>query len=105
MMSGNVNDLTAAEKDQTDLYELFHKEGNQKLHDQLFLRVAEKTIITVSKAIKEAKERGETNVSDPEAAAYFFVFGQMGILMSNDIPEKEKTKRIQACLIDLLGLE
>lgn len=105
MMTGKVSDLSAVEKNQADLYEFFHKQGNQKLHDQLFFKVAEKLVPHVTRAIKEGKERGETKISDPETAAYFFIYGQLGILISKDIKEEDKIEKIQAGLIDLLGLE
>lgn len=105
MMSGKVSDMAEVEKDHTDLYELFHKHGNQKLHDQLFLRVGEKYIPYVTKALEEAKQRGGTNILDPKTAAYFFIYGQMGVLMSKDIKEEDKLKKIQECIIDLLQLK
>lgn len=104
LMSGRTSDLTEAEKGQMDSYELFHKQENHKLHDQLYLKVGEKLVPIIAKSIKEAKERGETNVSDPEAVASFVVYGQIGILMSREINEDDKMTRIQECLMDLLRL-
>jgi DNA-binding transcriptional regulator YbjK len=104
LMSGKVEDYAATEHGQSDLYKLFHKEGNQKLHDQLFLKVGEKMVPYIEKVLQEAKKRGEINCKDTQSMAYFFVFGQMGILMSKEISEEEKTERIQECLIKMLGL-
>ncbi|MDD3369087.1 MAG: TetR/AcrR family transcriptional regulator [Lachnospiraceae bacterium] len=104
LMSGKMGEYASAEKGQQELYELFHKEGNHKLHDQLYLRVGEKLIPFITEVLEQAKRRGETNISDPVATAYFFVYGQIGVLMSYEIPEAEKAKRIQDCLIELLGV-
>ncbi len=104
MMSAKMGDYVAVEKGQSELYELFHKQGNRKLHDQLFLRVAGKYLPLVTKMLDEACQRGEIKISNPETTAYFLIYGQMGILMDNDIPVEDKMPRIQACLIELLGL-
>lgn len=104
LMSGRLGEYSAAEKGKSELYELFHKAENRKLHDQLFLKVSQKLVPYITTVLEKAKERGETTVKDPETTAYFFVFGQMGILMSHEFSEEEKQKRIQDCLIELLGL-
>lgn len=104
LMSGRLGEYSEAEKGKKELYELFHKEGNQKLHDELFLKVGQKLVPFITNVLKEAKKRGEIKVNDPEAMAYFFIFGQIGILINKDIPEEEKTKRIQECLIEALNI-
>lgn len=104
LMSGKIGDYASTEKDKQELYELFHKAGNHKLHNQLFLAVGNNLVPFIAKILTEAKERGELQIQDPDATAYFFIYGQIGILMNNTIPEEDKTKRIQNCLIELLGL-
>lgn len=102
LMSGRMDPCRSAEKGQADLYALFHHPGSERLHQQLFFRVAQKLIPHLAQVLEAAKQRGEIAVSDPQAAAYFVVFGQMGMLMDNNIPQEEKTARIQTCLLELL---
>ena len=103
-LSGKIGAYTSAEQGQSDLYELFHKEGNQRLHNELFLRVGRKLVIHVTQLLESAKEKGEISVSDPGATANFVVFGQIGIYMSNQYSKEEKTKKIQECLFEILGI-
>jgi AcrR family transcriptional regulator len=104
MMSGNMSEYTTTEKDSEELYTLFHQPGSRKLHDELFLKVAEKLVPVIASILRGAKARGEVTISDPDATAYFFVYGQLGILMNRQIPEEEQARRIQDCLIELLQL-
>ena len=104
-MSGQMKEYTSAEQEQTELYDLFHKKENHRMHNELFLRVSEKIIPFFVRALEDAMQRGEILIDDPRASAYFFVYGQMGLLMSKDYSEEEKTKKIQKCLFEMLGLE
>lgn len=94
-----------AEQGQTELDELFHKKENHRMHNELFLRVSEKILPFFAKALEDAMQRGEILIDDPRASAYFFVYGQMGLLMSKDYSEEEKTQKIQQCLFEMLELE
>lgn len=104
MMSGRNNSYVEVEKGKSELYELFHQKGNGKIHDQLYLAVAMKMVPFITNILIEAKERGEITISDPEVTAYFFIFGQMGLFMDKSMKDEERTKRLQDCLIELLGL-
>ncbi|RGY99082.1 TetR/AcrR family transcriptional regulator [Clostridium sp. AM58-1XD] len=103
-MSGRGMTEGSAEKGRPDLFELFHKAENRKLHDQLFLLVGQKLLPIVTGLLEAAAEGGEIQLSDLKAAAYFIVFGQIGILMDPSMDSDEKTQRIQNCLIELLKL-
>lgn len=103
-MSGKMQEYAGTESGQENLYELFHREGNHRLHNELFLKVAQKLIPYITNTLEAAKERGETDIADPHATAYFFVYGQVGILMSEDFSEEEKTNKIQQCIFELLRL-
>ena len=103
-LAGGRKIPAAAEKGRPVLYDLFHKAENRKLHDQLFLLVGQKLGPIVADYLAEAKERGEIQISDVKAAAYFIVFGQMGMLMDPGMSDEEQTQRIQNSLIELLGL-
>lgn len=104
MMSGQGMPGEASEKGQSDLYRLFHKPENKKLHDQLFLLVGQKLVPVVTSLLEAAKERGEIQLTDLKAAAYFIVFGQIGILMDRSMSSGEQKQRIQDSLSELLGL-
>lgn len=98
----------AMDAGQADMYQLFHRPENKKLHDQLFLRVGQKLVPVVAGILEAAKARGEIQLSDPEAAAYFVVFGQIGMLMERgaggSMGGEEQVRRIQNVLTELLGL-
>lgn len=102
-MSGKMQEYAGVEWKE-NFYELFHREGNQRLHNELFLKVAQKLIPYISNILAAAKERGETDIADPYASAYFLVYGQVGILMSQDFSEEEKTKKIHQCIFEMLKL-
>ena len=104
-MSGRLDEYASMEHGKSELYELFHKKENHKMHDALFLKTCEKLIPYFTGILKEAVQRGEITVTDPKASAYFFVYGQMGILMSGDYSEEEKREKIQSCLFEMLGMK
>lgn len=104
-VSGRMDRYVSAERDQGEFYELFHKEENRKMHDVLSMKICEKLLPYFTKALEAAVQRGEVTLADPRASAYFFVFGQMGILLSAEYTEEEKTNKIQNCLMEMLGLK
>lgn len=105
IMSGNVSSYTKVEKELPEMYELFHKEGSKEIHDQLYLRISQKMVPLLIPYLQSAKERGEIQVHDIETVAYFFVYGQIGMLKREDISNEEKKSRIQSTLFELLGLQ
>ncbi|MDD4370482.1 MAG: TetR/AcrR family transcriptional regulator [Anaerostipes sp.] len=104
-LSGRMEEYTSAEHGENNLYELFHKKENHKMHDALFLRTCEKLIPYFTSKLEEAARRGEITVADPKASAYFMIFGQMGVLMSKDYSEEEKAMKIQKCLFEMFGIK
>lgn len=105
MMSGSMGGYAEAEKERPELYELFHQSGHHELHDQLFLRISQMLVPVMIPPLLAAKNKGEIAITDVETAAYFFVYGQIGVLRRTDISEEEKAARIQNLLIELLGLK
>ena len=85
--SGSLKEYREPEKDNELLYSLFHSEGSQKMHDQL----------------EKARDDGEIKISDIDALAYFFVYGQLGMLLEHG-SEKDCGKRIKDTLIEILNL-
>ena len=101
--SGSVKEYRKPEKDNELLYSLFHNENSQKMHDQLMLKTAAKLIPHIRKELEKAKEAGEIKTSDIEALSYFFVYGQLGMLLEHG-SDKDSDKRIQNMLIEILHL-
>lgn len=90
-----------AEKD--PFYELFHKKANEKIHNQLSLKVCDKLFPVVKGLLERAAQSGEINMPDIETAASFCVFGQLGILLRQDLTETEKERRIREFLLFFLN--
>lgn len=105
MMSGNMSGYTAAEKELPEMYEFFHNNGSRDIHDLLYLRISERLVPVMVPILEEAKNKGEITISDPETVAYFFVYGQIGMLKRHDISFEEKASKIKSCLIELLKLK
>lgn len=101
-ISERISKYVSAEQQKSDLYGLFHNEGNRKLHNDLYLKVGERLVPNVAKFLEQGKANGEINISDCLAAAYFFVFGQIGILMSDKFSPQEKTEKIKECLLEFI---
>lgn len=93
--------FTEVEGDGPD-YRLMH--GARSTHEQLFCRVCAKLMPLAVQVLRRAGETGEADVPDPEAAAAFCVYGQMGILMRDDLTPEEKRRRIRAFLPRVCGL-
>ena len=89
--SGAMKEYRKPETDNEQLYELFHGENSQKLHDQLMMKVASKLVPHIADELQRAKENGEIHVSDVGAFAYFFVYGQLGMLIEEADLEREIT--------------
>ena len=82
------------EKQDTKYYSVFHGTENRKFHDQLALKVCEKLVPLVEKLLQRAKQKGEIHFDDLQAAATFCVYGQLGILLADDLTQEDKSKRI-----------
>lgn len=92
------------EKQDTKYYSVFHGTENRKFHDQLALKVCEKLVPLVEKLLQRAKQKGEIHFDDLQAAATFCVYGQLGILLADDLTQEDKSKRIREFLIFALHL-
>ena len=101
--SGSLREYRKPEKEDELLYSLFHNENSQKMHDQLMMKTATKLVPHIRRELESAKEAGEIDISDTDTLSYFFVFGQLGMLLEHG-SEKDCGKRIQNALIEILHL-
>ena len=101
--SGSLKEYRKPEKDNELLYSLFHNENSQKMHDQLMMKTAAKLVPHIMKELETAKDNGEIKSADIETLSYFFVYGQLGMLLEHG-SEKDCGKRIQDMLIEILHL-
>lgn len=91
-----------AEIDDNDTYRLCHGPEGRKIHNQLSLSICMKMQPIVKTQLDLANERGEIHLEDTETAASFCVYGQLGILLKEEIPGEERVKRIKDFLYGLL---
>lgn len=101
--SGHMQEYQNSESDNELLYELFHGQNSRKMHDQLMMKTASKLVPHIKNELQIAKDNGEIQISDVDAFAYFFVYGQVGMLL-NQKSSKDCDVRIQELLIELLQL-
>lgn len=101
--SGHVEEYKSQESENELMYGLFHGENSQKMHDQLMMKTASKLVPFIKNELQIAKDNGEIQISDIDAFAYFFIYGQVGILI-NENNSQESSTRIQDLLIELLKL-
>ena len=100
-----IEDMPATmEQKDTKYYSVFHGAENKKFHDQLSLKVCEKLTPLVEKLLFRARQKGEIQFDDVQAAAMFCVYGQLGILLADDLTQEDKSKRIREFLIFALHL-
>ena len=100
-----IEDMPATiEERDTKYYSVFHGAENKKFHDQLSLKVCEKLVPLVEKLLLRARQKGEIQFDDIQAAAMFCVYGQLGILLADDLTQEDKSKRIREFLIFALHL-
>lgn len=101
--SGHIQEYHASEYNDELLYELFHGQNSGKMHDQLMMKTASKLIPHIREELKAAKDNGEIQISDTDTFAYFFVYGQVGVLL-NENSSKDCDTKIHELLIELLQL-
>lgn len=89
--------FTEYEEPGSPSYALYHGENSQKLHHLLSYRICELLTPLVAQQLRLAQEQGEISTDDPETAASFLVYGQLGILNSSQ-PADQKTAQIRRFL-------
>lgn len=101
--SGQLDEYQSLESDNELLYKLFHGQNSQKMHDRLIMKTASKLVPYIRQELQIAKDNGEISISDIDTLAYFFVYGQVGVLI-NESYSQDTGNKIQDMLIELLQL-
>ena len=100
-----IEDMPATmEQKDTKYYSVFHGAENKKFHAPLSLKGCEKLTPLVEQRLLRARQTGEIQFDDIQAAAMFCVYGQLGILLADDLTQEDKSKRIREFLIFALHL-
>ncbi len=86
------------ENDDSYAEKFYHDNGNAKFHWQLSLKVCAKLQPIVADFLRAAVARGEIRLADPDTAASFFVYGQLGILLDHSLPAQERVARVRQFL-------
>ena len=81
-------------------YSLCHQPENRKMHDALALAVCAKAQPVVKRLLSAAYE--QATAADVETAASFIVYGQLGVLLREDLSLAEKSERISDFLAQAL---
>ena len=90
------------EADGSAISGLCHGPESEKIHLRLTMKICAKICPLVQKQLELAKQRGEIEIEDSQTIASFCVYGQLGILLDQEIPKEQRVKRIKAFLIQLL---
>lgn len=73
----------------------FHAQGNEQLHRQLSMRLAEFLLPHLLDALRLAERQEGLRVRDPETLVSFVAYGQIGLMSSRSMPHDESTDRIK----------
>ncbi len=100
---GAVGDFAKAEQGEAELYAIFHQgAGSDKMHNELSIAVGSKLVPHVARFLEESKKQDKLVIDNPLGMAHFIVFGQMGILMNDSIPNEYKNKMMQETLLEFI---
>lgn len=87
-----------------DYYRFFHSDGSRRFHDRLSLLMCEKLAPVLEKQLQNAVDKGEIGACDTRVAASFFVYGQLGVLLAQDLSPQERASRISSFQLKILSL-
>lgn len=91
-----------AEEENSYMKEIFHGPDSKEIHMRLSMSICAKLQPIVQKLLEESKIRGEIHIQDTATAASFCVYGQLGILLNQEITREERVERIKSFLITIL---
>ncbi|QNM05422.1 TetR/AcrR family transcriptional regulator [Qiania dongpingensis] len=91
-----------AESDDSYANRFCHGPESRKIHNQLSMSICARMKPVVKAQLDAANGRGETHIEDTDAAASFCVYGQLGILLDQELPREERVRRIKTFLIGII---
>lgn len=103
-ITNRMDDLKDAEKEDQGLYTLFHSANSQKMHNELFLRVAKKVIPYVQEHLRKAKTAGEIGILDTDGAAIIGIYGWVGLCLTKELTDAERMEKMRSAWYTLLEL-
>lgn len=91
-----------AEDEDSYARKICHENGNLKFHNQLSLKICSKLQPVVTELLTAANEKGTIYIRDVETVSSFCVYGQLGVLLNQEIPAEERVRRIREFLLELI---
>ncbi|MGI6005982.1 MAG: TetR/AcrR family transcriptional regulator [Ruminococcus sp.] len=98
----NMPAFPETEDDGSYTQKICHAKGNIKFHNQLSLKICSKLQPVVKRLLDAADKKGEIHVKDTETVSSFCVYGQLGMLLNQEVPAKERVERIRRFLLELI---
>jgi len=93
-----------AQEQKNDVYTSFyHKNENKMMHSQVLLKLCEKLSPIVFHELDKAKAKGEIDIDNSVSIAYFCMYGQLGILMCDELSYEEKIEQTQQLISSILN--
>lgn len=90
------------ENDNSYAQKICHENSNTKFHDQLSLKICSKLQPVVADLLSAANEQGVIHIQDAETVSSFCVYGQLGVLLDQELPAEERVNRIRNFLLELI---
>lgn len=103
-ITGRVGLMRNAEREDRELYALFHSPNSRRMHDELFLRVTKKVMPYVQARLRRAKENGEIAIEDTDGVAIIGVYGWVGLHMTDSLTDEERMEKARSAWYRLLEL-
>lgn len=92
------------ERNNSFYYKVCHDANSKKIHDQLSMKICRKVAPIIKEQIQREMDLGELHFNDADTAASFCVYGQLGILLRDDLSGEERLNLIRTFLLQLLEL-
>lgn len=103
-ITSHMDEFKGAEREDMSLYSLFHSENSQRMHDELFIKVANKVIPHIQAHLRKSKENGEINIEDTDTAAIIGIYGWIGLCLTKEMTDEDRMKKMRATWYQLLKL-
>ncbi|NOW90704.1 AcrR family transcriptional regulator [Clostridium beijerinckii] len=85
--------------------EFYHKPGNEEMHEMLSFKMCKYMLPHIKEEIKYLQNTGVISIEDPELAAEFISYGQIGLLQNKSEPFSVITQQIKKYVNDILKFE